>query len=90
MAGIPILPWEAPPLSNNIYASEIMSHPIVTLKTVENVGHIIELLKCVTFNGFPVVDPPSSDEVINPIVIYIYIQKIYYFLIFVLFFFILD
>ncbi|CAD1478227.1 unnamed protein product, partial [Heterotrigona itama] len=62
MAGIPILPWEAPPLSNNIYASEIMSHPIVTLYTVENVGHIVELLKCVTFNGFPVVDPPNSDE----------------------------
>lgn len=65
MAGIPILPWEAPPLSNNIYASEIMSHPVVTLKTVENVGHIVELLKCVTFNGFPVVDPPSSDQVTN-------------------------
>ncbi|XP_053987126.1 H(+)/Cl(-) exchange transporter 7 [Hylaeus anthracinus] len=62
MAGIPILPWEAPPLSNNIYASEIMSHPVVTLKTVENVGHIVELLKCVTFNGFPIVDPPSSDQ----------------------------
>ncbi|XP_076293210.1 chloride channel protein 7 [Lasioglossum baleicum] len=62
MAGVPILPWEAPPLSNNIYATEIMSHPVVTLKTVENVGHIVELLKCVTFNGFPVVDPPSSDE----------------------------
>ncbi|XP_076240097.1 chloride channel protein 7 [Calliopsis andreniformis] len=62
MTGIPILPWEAPPLSNNIFASEIMSHPVVTLKTVENVGHIIELLKCVTFNGFPVVDPPSSDQ----------------------------
>lgn len=41
-----------------------MSHPIVSLKTVENVGHIVELLKCVTFNGFPVVDPPSSDQVI--------------------------
>lgn len=63
MAGIPILAWEAPPLSNNIYASEIMNHPVVTLKTVENVGHIVELLKCVTFNGFPVVDPPSSDQV---------------------------
>lgn len=62
MTGIPILAWEAPPLSNNIYASEIMSHPIVTLKTVENVGHILELLKCVTFNGFPVVEPPRSDE----------------------------
>lgn len=62
MAGIPLLAWESPPLSNNIYASEIMSHPIVALKTVENVGHIVELLKCVTFNGFPVVDPPSSDQ----------------------------
>ncbi|XP_029168122.1 H(+)/Cl(-) exchange transporter 7 [Nylanderia fulva] len=62
MAGIPLLPWESPPLSNNIYASEIMSHPVVALKTVENVGHIVELLKCVTFNGFPVVDPPSSDQ----------------------------
>jgi chloride channel 7 len=63
MAGIPLLPWEPPPLSNNIYATEIMSHPVVALKTVENVGHIVELLKCVTFNGFPVVDPPSSDQV---------------------------
>lgn len=62
MAGIPLLQWEAPPLSNNIYASEIMSHPVATLKTVENVGHIVELLKCVSFNGFPVVDPPCSDE----------------------------
>ncbi|XP_011346366.1 H(+)/Cl(-) exchange transporter 7 [Ooceraea biroi] len=62
MAGIPLLPWEPPPLSNNIYASEIMSHPVVTLRTVENVGHIVELLKCVTFNGFPIVDPPSSDQ----------------------------
>ncbi|XP_015117389.1 H(+)/Cl(-) exchange transporter 7 isoform X2 [Diachasma alloeum] len=62
MAGIPLLPWEAPPLSNNIYVSEIMSHPVVTLKTTENVGHIVELLKCVKFNGFPVVDPPSTDQ----------------------------
>ncbi|XP_017885005.1 H(+)/Cl(-) exchange transporter 7 [Ceratina calcarata] len=62
MAGVPILPWEPPPLSNNIYASEIMNHPVVTLRTVENVGHILELLKCVTFNGFPVVDPPNSDQ----------------------------
>ncbi|KAL7297589.1 hypothetical protein TKK_0009265 [Trichogramma kaykai] len=61
MGGIPLLPWEAPPLSNNIYASDIMSQPVVTVKTTENVGHIVEMLKCVSFNGFPVVDPPSSD-----------------------------
>ena len=59
-----MLPWEAPPLSNNIYVSEIMSHPVVTLKTIENVAHIMELLKSVTFNGFPVVDPPSADGVL--------------------------
>ncbi|XP_043478610.1 H(+)/Cl(-) exchange transporter 7 [Leptopilina heterotoma] len=62
MAGVPLLAWEAPPLSNNIYASEIMSHPVVSMKTIENVGHIVEVLRCVTFNGFPVVDPPSGDQ----------------------------
>lgn len=40
-----------------------MSHPVVTLKCVENVGHIVELLKLTTYNGFPVVDPPLSDQV---------------------------
>lgn len=68
MAGVPLLPWEAPPLSNNIFVSEIMSHPVVTLKTIENVGHIVELLKCVKFNGFPVVDPPSGDQVIKHLI----------------------
>lgn len=63
LTGVPLLPWEPPPLSNNIYASEIMSHPVVTLKTTENVGHIVEMLKCVTFNGFPIVDPPTGDRV---------------------------
>lgn len=86
MAGIPILAWEAPPLSNNIYASEIMSHPVVTLKTVENVGHIVELLKCVTFNGFPVVDPPSSDQVTTIATI----LKIVHFYVVVIVFFIID
>lgn len=66
MAGVPVLPWEAPPLSNNIYASEIMNHPVVPLKTTENVGHILELLKCVSFNGFPIVDPPTADNVYFP------------------------
>lgn len=58
-----MLAWEPPPVVNNIYASEVMSHPVVTLKSVENVGHIVELLKLTTYNGFPVVDPPLSDQV---------------------------
>lgn len=60
--GIPLLPWEPPPLVHNIYASEVMSHPVVTLKCVENVGHIVELLKLTSYNGYPVVDPPLTDQ----------------------------
>ncbi|KAK4874937.1 hypothetical protein RN001_014297 [Aquatica leii] len=62
LSGIPILPWEPPPFVHNIYASEVMSHPVVTLKTVDNVGHIVELLRVTTYNGFPVVDPPHEEH----------------------------
>lgn len=57
LSGIPVLPWEPPPLVHNIYASEVMSHPVVTMKTMESVGHIVTVLKLTTYNGFPVVDP---------------------------------
>lgn len=63
LSGVPLLPWEPPPLVHNIYASEVMSHPVITLRGVENVGHIVELLKLTSYNGFPVVDPPLSDQV---------------------------
>ncbi|XP_044758557.1 H(+)/Cl(-) exchange transporter 7 [Coccinella septempunctata] len=62
LSGVPLLPWEPPPLTHNIYASEVMSHPVVTLKCVENVGHIVELLRLTSYNGFPVVDSPVSDQ----------------------------
>ncbi|KAJ8964402.1 hypothetical protein NQ314_004939 [Rhamnusium bicolor] len=62
LSGVPLLPWEPPPLVHNIYASEVMSHPVVTLRCVENVGHIVELLRLTTYNGFPVVDPPLTDQ----------------------------
>ncbi|XP_026751549.2 H(+)/Cl(-) exchange transporter 7 [Galleria mellonella] len=62
LAAIPLLPWEPPPLAHNVYASEVMSHPVFTLRTVENVGHIVELLRLVSYNGFPVVDPPLTDD----------------------------
>lgn len=61
LAGVPLLSWEPPPLVHNVYASEVMSHPVVTLKTVENVGHVVELLRLTTYNGFPIVDPPLGD-----------------------------
>lgn len=42
-----------------------MSHPVATLKTIERVGAIIQLLKEETYNGFPVVDPePASPSAV--------------------------
>ncbi|XP_042861796.1 H(+)/Cl(-) exchange transporter 7-like isoform X2 [Penaeus japonicus] len=64
MTGVPIMAWEAPPLSNNIYASEVMNRPVVSLRTVERVGRIVAVLKSYSYNGFPVVDslPTGDDE----------------------------
>ncbi|KAJ9582590.1 hypothetical protein L9F63_023078, partial [Diploptera punctata] len=53
LSGVPLLPWEPPPLSYNIYASEIMSHPVFTFNSVEYVGYIVDVLKSETYNGFP-------------------------------------
>lgn len=62
LSGVPLLPWEPPPLSYNIYANEIMSHPVVTFNTVESVRHIVDVLKTETYNGFPVVDPHPREQ----------------------------
>lgn len=56
MSGIPLLAWEPPPLSSNVYASEVMSYPVVTFKKRENVGRIVDVLMKETYNGFPIVD----------------------------------
>lgn len=60
--GVPILPWEPPPLSHNIYATEVMSCPVVTFNSIETVGNVIDTLTSETHNGFPVVDKPISTE----------------------------
>ena len=64
LAGVPLLSWDPPPLSATTYASEVMSHPVVTLSTIERVGHVVDILKSTEHNGFPVVDPigGSSDR----------------------------
>jgi len=58
LAGVPLLSWEPPPLSATTYASEVMSYPVVTLSPIQKVGDIVEILKCTTHNGFPIVDFP--------------------------------
>ena len=62
LAGVPLLGWDPPPLSATIYASQVMSQPVVTLSTTETVGNIVDILRSTTHNGFPVVDPPSKNR----------------------------
>jgi len=56
LAGVPLLSWDPPPLSATTYASEVMSHPVITFSTQEKVGRILDVLKSTSHNGFPVVD----------------------------------
>ncbi|XP_049523316.1 H(+)/Cl(-) exchange transporter 7 isoform X1 [Dermacentor silvarum] len=56
LAGVPFLGWEAPSRSSNISARQVMGYPVVTFRTVENVGRIIDVLASCPHNGFPVVD----------------------------------
>lgn len=67
LSGVPLLAWEPPPMSYNVYASEVMSHPVVVFKTVENVGRIVQVLTEETYNGFPVVDESTSNQQVGKV-----------------------
>ncbi|XP_075233875.1 H(+)/Cl(-) exchange transporter 7-like isoform X2 [Lycorma delicatula] len=56
LSGVPILAWEPPPLSSNKRACEFMSYPVYTLRPIETVGHIVDVLRRTTYNGFPITD----------------------------------
>uniref|UniRef100_T1J037 Chloride channel protein n=1 Tax=Strigamia maritima TaxID=126957 RepID=T1J037_STRMM len=62
LANVPLLAWEPPPLVHKIYASEIMSHPVIAFYGVEKVGHIVAVLQRETHNGFPIVRPAANDS----------------------------
>jgi len=57
--------WDPPPLSSNIYASEVMSYPVIAFRSKESVGKIVDILKKYTYNGFPVVDDIFNSESVN-------------------------
>ncbi|KAF4520380.1 hypothetical protein B566_EDAN012885 [Ephemera danica] len=67
LTGVPILGWEPPPLSHNIYASELMSHPVITLRSVESVATVVDILKSQSHSGFPIVDVTEQGESSNTI-----------------------
>ncbi|XP_077866692.1 H(+)/Cl(-) exchange transporter 7-like [Saccoglossus kowalevskii] len=57
LQSVPLLPWEPPAMAHNISAHDVMSHPVVTLNTIETVGKIVDAMSHHHHNGFPVVDP---------------------------------
>ncbi|EEB16605.1 Chloride channel protein, putative [Pediculus humanus corporis] len=62
LKGVPILPWEPPPLAITIYATEIMSYPVIAFSVVEKVSNIINILKTKSHNGFPVVNKDEESD----------------------------
>ncbi|XP_062566796.1 H(+)/Cl(-) exchange transporter 7-like isoform X2 [Saccostrea cucullata] len=59
--GLPTLPFECPPLCDDLRASDVMNAPLATFKTKEKVANIYRMLKEETFCGFPVIeDDPRS------------------------------
>ncbi|KAL1453456.1 hypothetical protein WDU94_007594, partial [Cyamophila willieti] len=63
LAGIPLLAWDPPPLSSNITARIVKSHPVICLRPVETVGNIMDVLKATSHNGFPIVEVVGEEQV---------------------------
>ncbi|XP_046656068.1 H(+)/Cl(-) exchange transporter 7-like isoform X1 [Daphnia pulicaria] len=55
LAGLPMLPWSAPPMCHGTQAQYIMSKPVVVLKEVERVSTVISVLEDTRHQGFPVI-----------------------------------
>lgn len=55
LSGVPILGWDPPPLSHNVFAGDLMSYPVIKLNCIESVARIVDILKNENYNGFPVV-----------------------------------
>ncbi|CAL1536656.1 unnamed protein product [Lymnaea stagnalis] len=66
LQGVPILGWEPLPMSTNLSAKAVMSHPVTVLRMNEPVERIVKILKEESHNGFPVVEEYDPD---HPIVV---------------------
>lgn len=66
LAKVPLLGWEAPPITSGRRAVEVMSTPVTVFRSVEKVAVILKYLKKYKHNGFPIVsnyDPDMVDAV---------------------------
>ncbi|BFZ17897.1 hypothetical protein BsWGS_20936 [Bradybaena similaris] len=66
LQGVPILGWEPLPLSTNLSAKAVMSHPVTVFRMKEPVERIIRVLKEELHNGFPVVEDYDPQ---NPVIV---------------------
>lgn len=55
LAGLPMLPWSAPPLCYDTQAQHIMSTPVTVLREVERVSTVISVLEETPHQGFPII-----------------------------------
>ncbi|KAH9513089.1 H(+)/Cl(-) exchange transporter 7 [Bulinus truncatus] len=62
LQGVPILGWEPLPLSTNLNAKSVMSHPVTVFRMKEPVERIVRVLKEEQHNGFPVVEDYDPDH----------------------------
>ncbi|XP_005096600.1 H(+)/Cl(-) exchange transporter 7 [Aplysia californica] len=67
LQGVPLLGWEPLPMSANLSAKSVMSHPVTVLRMHESVGRIARILKEESHNGFPVVDEydPHTPKIVD-------------------------
>ena len=55
LKNVPLLEWEAPQRMKMTQVSDVMTKDVKTLRVVENVGEIYDLLMDTKHNGFPVI-----------------------------------
>ncbi|XP_064599540.1 H(+)/Cl(-) exchange transporter 7-like isoform X2 [Liolophura sinensis] len=60
VAGIPLLPWDPPAMSDNLKANDVMNAPVAVFRPVERIGRIVNTLRTETFCGFPVTEAQSD------------------------------
>lgn len=77
---MPLLAWDPPPLSSNISANNMMTQPVITLKTRETVKNIVKTLKTYSHNGFPVIEYVHNYEFVSKCLISCSITFLFYFL----------